>query len=120
MEENRIELSNVLEKKFNYYKFNDSIKLNWNAQKNVLIDIFRQLKKCKTSTGELILTNSNTEVAIFLKNGFSCFERTKISTIEGVLDKTARPKVSKRIHKTAGSSAMVSKVILIINWMRMT
>jgi len=98
MEENRIELSNVLEKKFNYYKFNDSIKLNWNAQKNVLIDIFRQLKKCKTSTGELILTNSNTEVAIFLKNGFSCFEETKISTIEGVLDKTARPKDSKRIH----------------------
>ena len=50
--------------------------MNWKGQNNVLTDMFRQAKN------KGYLTNSLPDIAIFLKENFSCFANTKLSTIE--------------------------------------
>lgn len=77
-------------------KKNEKIVLNWEGQKNVLTDMFRQAKN------KGYLTNSIPDIAIFLKDNFSCFSKTKLSTIEGQLKNNnssanAIPKEEKRI-----------------------
>lgn len=49
------------------------------------------------------ITNSLSEIAKFLKNGFDCYANTKLSTIEGTLKNNnssanAVPKEEKRIQ----------------------
>ena len=70
--------------------------MNWEGQNNVLTDMFRQAKN------RGYLTNSIPEIASFLKDNFSCFEKTKLSTIETQLKNNnssanAIPKDEKRI-----------------------
>lgn len=65
-------------------------------QNNVLTDMFRQAKN------KGYLTNSIPDIAIFLKENFSCFANTKLSTIETQLKNNsssanAFPKEEKRI-----------------------
>ena len=74
------------------YTNNSSIKLDWNGQRNVLIDIFYQYKRTHTKDKKPILSNSNEEIAYFLKNAFTCFENTKVDTIKTQLNKSDRPK----------------------------
>lgn len=70
--------------------------MNWKGQNNVLTDMFRQAKN------KGYLTNSLPDIAIFLKENFSCFANTKLSTIETQLKNNnssanAFPKEEKRI-----------------------
>jgi hypothetical protein len=79
-----------------YNKKKDNIIMNWEGQNNVLTDMFRQAKN------RGYLTNSIPEIASFLKDNFSCFEKTKLSTIETQLKNNnssanAIPKDEKRI-----------------------
>lgn len=78
------------------HKKEEKIVLNWKGQSNVLTDIFRQAK----NRGYLV--NSIPDIAIFLKDNFSCFAKTKLSTIETQLKNNtssanAIPKEEKRI-----------------------
>lgn len=78
------------------HKKEEKIILNWEGQNNVLTDMFRQARN------RGYLTNSIPEVAMFLKDNFSCFANTKLSTIEGQLKNNsssanAFPKEEKRI-----------------------
>ncbi|WP_418569846.1 hypothetical protein [Parabacteroides johnsonii] len=71
--------------------------LHWTGQNNVLADMFRQAKN------KGYITNSLSEIAQFLKNGFDCYANTKLSTIEGTLKNNnssanAVPKEEKRIQ----------------------
>lgn len=73
------------------------VTMNWEGQNNVLTDMFRQAKN------RGYLTNSLPDIAIFLKENFSCFANTKLSTIEGQLKNNsssanAFPKEEKRIR----------------------
>jgi len=79
-------------------------KLTWNANHNVLYDLFRQLKNIsgKDKTNPLI-PNSAEEVALFLKQSFTNFEKTKLSTITTQLkhnkdNPNERPMQGKRIE----------------------
>lgn len=70
--------------------------MNWKGQNNVLTDMFREAKN------KGYLTNSIPDVALFLKTNFSCFNKTKLSTIEGLLKNNTSsansiPKEEKRI-----------------------
>ena len=74
----------------------NGITMNWKGQNNVLTDMFRQAKN------KGYLTNSIPDIAIFLKENFSCFANTKLSTIETQLKNNsssanAFPKEEKRI-----------------------
>ncbi len=73
----------------------NKIKLNWKGNNNVLIDIFYQLKRIPTKSKDCLITNSNEELAQFLKESFDCFEDTKLSTITGQLKSSTRPKVNR-------------------------
>ena len=73
-----------------------TIKLNWTGQKNVLTDVFREMKN------KGYLTNSNAEVAKFLRLNFDCFADIQQSTIERMLknnysDPNNTPREEKRI-----------------------
>lgn len=68
-------------------------KLKWNGNKGILIDIFYQLKR-KNFKGKPIIPNSNTEIAIFLKQSFENFNNTTVSTIDGQLNNSTRPKTN--------------------------
>jgi hypothetical protein len=78
--------------KDSYFNNISTTKIVWNGQKNVLIDIFYQYKREYTKDKKPIISNSNEEIAHFLKNTFSCFENTKIDTIKTQLNKSDRPK----------------------------
>lgn len=72
------------------------VAMHWGGQSNVLTDMFRQAKN------KGYLTNSLPDIAIFLKENFSCFANTKLSTIETQLKNNsssanAFPKEEKRI-----------------------
>lgn len=74
----------------------NGVTMNWEGQNNVLTDMFRQAKN------KGYLTNSLPDIAIFLKENFSCFANTKLSTIETQLKNNsssanAFPKEEKRI-----------------------
>ena len=75
--------------------------IQWNEQHNVLTDIFRQLKQIPNKEKEPAIGNSIPEVALFLKENFSCFSETKLSTIEGMLKNNEAnnntPKITRRI-----------------------
>lgn len=78
------------------HKKEEKIILNWEGQNNVLTDMFRQAKN------RGYLTNSNPDIAMFLKENFTCFANTKLSTIEGQLrnnssSANAFPREEKRI-----------------------
>lgn len=83
-------------KKVDEEKISNSVIMNWEGQNNVLTDMFRQAKN------RGYLTNSIPDVALFLKENFSCFENTKQSTIEAQLKNNTSsansvPKEEKRI-----------------------
>jgi hypothetical protein len=78
------------------YISNSSLKLDWNGQRNVLIDIFYQYKREYTKDKKPIVSNSNEEIAYFLKNAFTCFENTKVNTIKTQLNKSDRPKKTEK------------------------
>lgn len=63
-------------------KLDSAYKLDWNGQKNVLIDVFKQLRNLVNESNEPLIPNSIANVALFLKNSFKCFEDTKLSTLE--------------------------------------
>jgi len=71
-------------------------KLTWNGQKNVLTDIFYQLKRTYNNKQEPLLPNSNEDIALFLKNNFECFSDTAISTIIGMLKTKERPRKTEK------------------------
>lgn len=85
----------------NFYNYNDRVIIQWNEQKNVLTDIFQQLKQIRDKRGEHVIGNSVTEIALFLKQNFSCFNDSKLSTIEGMLKNRKQnpniPKTDRRI-----------------------
>ena len=67
--------------------------IQWNENKNVIISIFSQLKKIHTKKQEPLISNSNEEIAQFLKNYFSVFDKTKTTTIVRTLeDEDKHPK----------------------------
>lgn len=87
-------------KKVDEENVSNSIIMNWEGQNNVLTDMFRQAKN------RGYLTNSIPDIASFLKENFSCFEKTKLSTIETQLKNNtssanAIPKEEKRIKLDA-------------------
>lgn len=72
------------------------VMMNWEGQNNVLTDMFRQAKN------RGYLTNSIPDIAMFLKENFTCFANTKLSTIETQLKNNNSsanpfPKEEKRI-----------------------
>ena len=72
------------------------VMMNWEGQNNVLTDMFRQAKN------RGYLTNSIPDIAMFLKENFTCFVNTKLSTIETQLKNNNSsantfPKEEKRI-----------------------
>lgn len=71
-----------------------SFKLNWNGQSNVLIHVFYELKKAKGKANKPLLINTNDEIAVFLKENFTCFEKTKLNTIVSQLKKKEPSKKS--------------------------
>lgn len=75
--------------------------IQWNEQKNVLTDLFRQLKTITNKNNEPIVTNSIPEIAIFLKENFSCYQNTKLDTIQTKLKNSKfeehTPKAGRRI-----------------------
>ncbi len=76
------------------------ITIQWNGQKNVLADIFRQLKGINNKEGkdgEPLISNSYEEIAVFLKENFSCYIDTELSTILTTLKKGDRPNTTRRI-----------------------
>ena len=71
--------------------------MTWNGQNNTLTDMFRQAKNKK------YLNNTIPEIASFLKQHFTCFSETKLSTIENMLKNNnssanSRPKSEKIIN----------------------
>lgn len=83
---------------FDKTESNNKNKLNWTGQKNILIYIFQQLKKEKGNGNNFLISSSNEDIAVFLKENFNCFEDNKLSTIIGQLKKSVPPiKTSKKI-----------------------
>jgi len=82
--------------------YSNRVIIQWNEQKNVLTDIFRQLKRITNKEGKPIIGNSIEEIALFLRDNFSCFENTKLSTIQYTLKNSEfdlnTPKTSRRIN----------------------
>lgn len=77
---------------------NYKITIQWNEDSKVLTHIFKQLRLIYNKEGEPVVGNSIAEIASFLKINFSCFENTKLSTIETMLKGTDNPpKTSRRI-----------------------
>lgn len=77
---------------------NNNIVIKWNEQSNVLTDIIKQLKTIYNKDSEPLIANSYEEVAVFLKNNFSCFAETKLSTITTQLkNNNNRPKSNRVI-----------------------
>ena len=58
-----------------------NVKLQWNGQKNALIDLFRQLKNIANEHNEPLIANSYDDIATFIMNNFTNFEGTKRGTI---------------------------------------
>lgn len=61
------------------------VKIQWTENKKILTDIFRQLKTIVNKNNTPVITNSNIEIANFLKQNFDCFENVTVSTIDGML-----------------------------------
>lgn len=81
---------------------NNKIVIQWNENKNVLTDIFRQLKQITNKEGKPVIGNSLDDLAIFLRDNFSCFSNTELSTIHTSLknrkdDSTTPKKTDRRI-----------------------
>jgi hypothetical protein len=75
------------------------IKINWQGQSNSLIYLFRQLKLNFNKDNEPLVSNSYDDLAIFLKENFSCFNDVKITTIVRQLMQPQKPKkTSKKIE----------------------
>jgi hypothetical protein len=73
-------------------------KLNWQGQSNSLAYLFRQLKVFTNKKGEPLISNSYEDIALFMRENFTCFEDVEISTIAGMLKKTSKPmKADKKI-----------------------
>lgn len=68
-------------------------RLIWNGRDNALADIFFQLRELTNNEGKPLLSGSNEELAVFLKNNFECFKDNSLSTIKTYFD---RNKVEKR------------------------
>jgi len=74
-------------------------KLEWNGQKNSLIYLFRQLKLNYNRDNQPLISHSYEDIAVFLKENFSCFNDVKVATIVRQLMKDEKPKkASKRIE----------------------
>ena len=76
---------------------NSSPIMDWIGQNNTLTDMFRQAKNRQ------YLNNTIPEIASFLKQNFTCFSKTKLSTIESMLKNNNssandRPKQEKTIN----------------------
>lgn len=88
----------------NDHEVSGTIKLTWNGQNNALTDLFVQLMDMEVqgARGRVKLVPNNLkEIAQFLKQSFTCFENTKVTTIETTL-KTERPKSSQRFTISRG------------------
>lgn len=80
-------------------RLNSNVIIKWNENSNVLTDVFRQLKNIYDKNKEPLIPNSYEELAVFLKNNFSCFSTTKISTIQTQLKNgNTRPKSDRIIE----------------------
>jgi hypothetical protein len=73
--------------------------IKWNGNKNVLADIFKQLKRLTDKkTGEPLIANSYEDLAVFLKSNFDVFSETELSTIQTTLKQNSSiPKTTNRI-----------------------
>lgn len=69
-----------------------SILLHWEGNNNQLYDVIRQLKERGN------ISNSYTDLAVFLKFNFDNFSNTSLSTIETELQRGKRPTKAKRIN----------------------
>lgn len=78
--------------------YSKSVKLKWNGQKNALTDMFRQLKNIVNSKNEPLISASYEDIALFIKEGFTDFENTELSTILGQLKRAEQiKKTDKRV-----------------------
>lgn len=78
--------------------YTKSVKLKWNGQKNALTDMFRQLKNIVNSKNEPLISASYEDIALFIKEGFTDFENTELSTILGQLKRAELiKKTDKRV-----------------------
>ena len=59
--------------------------IQWNGSKEILCQIFMQLKKLNTKKNVPYIPNSVDEIALFLKNNFETYKDTKVETIQRVL-----------------------------------
>jgi hypothetical protein len=59
--------------------------IQWNGNKEILCQIFMQLKKLNTKKNVPYIPNSVEEIALFLKNNFETYKDTKVETIQRVL-----------------------------------
>ena len=67
-------------------------KLNWNGDSNILCSILRQLKNSVNGDNQPLIPNSYKEIALFLKENISEYDKVKIATIERLLNTDEIPK----------------------------
>ncbi|MFM2018898.1 MAG: hypothetical protein RL007_2554 [Bacteroidota bacterium] len=71
--------------------------LSWNGDWFQLTDLFRVLKNKNIKNGLNLISNTNLEIATFLKQNFMCFSKTEVRTIEAKLNSKKRPKRNQRL-----------------------
>lgn len=76
----------------------NSLKIQWNDQKNVLIDLFKQLKTIHGKDKKPLISNSYEDITEFLLNNFSCFDNNARSTILTQLKRKSEIKTGKQIE----------------------
>lgn len=91
------ELQKFITDNTSYSNINTKILLHWNGNKNQLYDVLMQLK------AEGLITNSYTDLAVFLKFNFDNFNNTELSTIETELRRGKRPLKARRIQLPKGN-----------------
>ena len=71
-------------------------KIVWKGQSSSLTYLFRQLKNITNQEKQPLIANSYEEIADFLKNNFSVYEKVKYATILGQLKNNKKPKKAIR------------------------
>ena len=69
------------------YKKEQSIKLTWQGDKKVLVNVLRQLKTAYNKKGQALIKESYDDIAAFMIQHINGFENVQISTLRGLLTK---------------------------------
>lgn len=73
------------------------LKLFWNEDKGVLIDLFKQLTSINNKDGKPLIPNTDKDIARFIIESFAGFEANQADNLAKELSRNTRPKKSERL-----------------------